>query len=156
MIHEERDQHLRSFYGDDLINRLYKFAHGVDPEKITKSDNAGKVYVDFFAIPNLMGLPNELLTPVQFAYWKETGGIRSDVPWNSVKTGWMSVKHMTQYNQYVQTLFSLQALEMEFKHAYLDRYVAATTSQLQQFRQFQRQEVSADAPRFYIHSVKKS
>lgn len=161
MIHEERDQHLRSFYGDDLIDRLYKFAHGVDPANITQSNDDGKVYVDFDMLLNLMGLPNGLLTPVQYAYWVETGGIHCDVPWGSVKSGWKSAKYEKRYNQYVQTLFTLKSLEGEFKQAYLDRYVATTNAQLQYFRQLQqyitpRREPNPQGPQFYIHSVKKS
>lgn len=153
MNHEERDQCLRSFYGDELIEKIYRTAVGVDPEKITACHD-GKVFVDFANIPLHMGLPSKFVSAANFAYWREHGVLVKDIPWGSLKSGWKSTKYEKDYTVFLQVLFDLKNLEVELVHLYNQRLTTTVNETLQALHR--PPVVKNETISFYVPSVVKS
>lgn len=154
MIHEEREQHLRGFYGDELIEKLYTVAKGVAPEVYYGLSDEGRVYVDFGGISKQIGLPGGLVDPLRFAYWKESGILVDSVPWGSLKAGWKTAKYEKAYSAYLAKVQEMWALELAFAHQYNIKFTAYANVQ---FESLKNAVVTKEEPRlFFVHSVQKS
>lgn len=154
MIHEEREKHLRDFYGDELIDKLHIVADGVEPELLYGESDEGRIYVDFGGIGKQLGIPLGLVNPVRFAYWKETGILVDDVPWGSLKAGWKTSKYEKEYSAYLTKFQEMWALELTFAHQYnviFNRYAN------DKFESLAKAQPVKEEPRLYfIHSVQRS